>query len=713
MSSDGKMPVNPKLVLCSIVFTALAAMLPGAFADTAVKGTGFESTAIIEFTNNDTVEINTVRIWLASNAGDFKSFKTEQGWIGTKSASGLLVFTTTQPLKPGEAVKFGIKTEITDPGINWRTTDVNGNDLTTGKIFIEQESPTDTSKTEPPDTVQPAKTDFASAQFRIIPEDPKNGDDIRVVGDGFPSNTSLDFLIDGVKLESFTSDESGKILGRAKIPTDKQAGRVEFTLTDNKGNDKPLSIRLGQADSVMASSDMQQLTLTGGTNVVGPGDTATVSGTARPGTTVSITARDEAGNKIYEVAVPVNSQGNWSHETVIPPDTPNGIRTVEITNEQDVLTKTISITSTKTVHIMSPQTRYEPGATMFFNGTAEPGKHVEMAIKDPNGKEVFSQFLTVDTSGTLSFEYKTDQSSLKGTYVVIATQEQDTDILRIGLGAAPSGQIIGKFDKMNYATIDTAKLSLQGEARATISILILDPSDKVILTDSTVLGLDGKKDYEIKLSGYKSGVYSTELRYQGTAVKETFAVGLQTSSGPIQMQTTKQTYLLGDSILLLGKTNSNVLLRLEMYDPDGEINKRKDIFTDKDGRFSDDTFKIPPDAMQGTWTLRATSGSNHIESKINVVGTITQAFVISVDRPEPYHVNDIVTITGDGGPKSQTVILTIYDSDNTKITELNTYATNIGSFKLDWPVPTDAESDTYKAVAKIGNAVAETTFVVE
>ena len=45
------------------------------------KSIGFEETTIIEFQNNDnTSEIDTFRIWLGSDF-NFKSFKTERGWI--------------------------------------------------------------------------------------------------------------------------------------------------------------------------------------------------------------------------------------------------------------------------------------------------------------------------------------------------------------------------------------------------------------------------------------------------------------------------------------------------------------------------------------------------------------------------------------------------------------------------------------------------------
>lgn len=206
-----------------------------ASAETGAKSTNFEKTTIVEFTNNDTSEIQTVRMWLGKDSGEFKSFKSEKGWTGTKTPQGVLVFSTIDPLGVGESVKFGIKTEIAGPGINWKTIDAAGNELAVGKVL-----PGQTSTPPPPpqdNTVTPTpKVD--SATFRVIPESPKTGDTVRIVGDGFPPKTVFKFTIDDQPLEDIQTDEKGHISGTAKIPITKQADRVEFSLVDIQGNKK-------------------------------------------------------------------------------------------------------------------------------------------------------------------------------------------------------------------------------------------------------------------------------------------------------------------------------------------------------------------------------------------------------------------------------------------------------------------------------------------
>ena len=56
------------------------------------KSFSFEETTIIEFTNGGKEDVNSFRIWLGNDI-NFKSFKTESGWIGQKTPQGVIIFT--------------------------------------------------------------------------------------------------------------------------------------------------------------------------------------------------------------------------------------------------------------------------------------------------------------------------------------------------------------------------------------------------------------------------------------------------------------------------------------------------------------------------------------------------------------------------------------------------------------------------------------------
>ncbi|QLH09405.1 biofilm-associated protein [Candidatus Nitrosotenuis sp. DW1] len=701
-------------IAASILFSGV--ILSSAFADTPAKSTNFEKTTIIEFENNGNAQIKTVKMWLGQDSGAFKSFKTERDWTGTKTPQGMLVFSTEKPVSQGESVKFGIKTEVASPGINWKTIDASGNDISIGKAEPNTEQPIEviTPPVTPPPTQPTTKpsSNFDDATFRIIPEKPKNGDNIRIVGDGFPPNRQINFYIDNEIIDDFMTDDSGHLLGKAKIPINK-LDRVEFSLADADGNKKTISIRIDYVESQPVSPKEKHITVKEFPEIVQPGQTVHASGTGSPGSTLTITSKDPSGNKISEVAIPVDTQGNWSYDTVIPPSVGIGSRIVEISDGTDTITKTVSITDLSAVDITSSTTQYSPGDKMLFNVTATAGKPLEVVIKDPIGKEIFFDIIPVGDSGFVEFEFATDATSTKGTYVVLATQGSDTDVIRIGLGEPPGESIVGKFDKLNYSTSDKAKLTIQGPADANVSILILDPSDKVKVTDTATLGLDGRKDYEIDLAAYKSGVYSVVLKYQKSQDLAIFTVGLQLgAAGEIKMQTTKQEYQQGNGILVLGSAKPNSLLNLKFSDPTGATIRQKDVFTDKNGKFADSSFRIPADGAQGIWTVRAESGANYADVKISVAGTASNEFTVSVDKTS-YKPKDMIKISGVGGGKSQSVVVTVYNSANTKILDLNTFTTSEGIFKLDWIIPIDTPLGDYKLSAKTGSNVAEVTVSIQ
>jgi hypothetical protein len=114
------------------------------------KSVGFEKTTIVEFENTGGTDVQTFRLWLGSDFS-FKSFKTEKGWTGQKTPQGVLVFTTEIPVKPGESVKFGIKTDKEKPGINWKALDKKDEQIEIGKTLVS-DLPEPEKKTGEPST---------------------------------------------------------------------------------------------------------------------------------------------------------------------------------------------------------------------------------------------------------------------------------------------------------------------------------------------------------------------------------------------------------------------------------------------------------------------------------------------------------------------------------------------------------------------------------
>jgi len=321
------MHLSNKVIFLSLIFIASIFTIT-AFQEVhaqeslvTANSIGFKETTIIEFQNNDnTSEIETFRIWLGS-AFNFKSFKTERGWIGEKTPQGVIIFTTSAPLKSGEVVKFGIKTDKPKPGINWKALTDSEKQIAVGKTLVSE-----SSVIEPDGKTSSTNMGvLEDSTFRLIPEKPSVGSSIRVTGENFGENQKLDFYIGTKKIESFQTDGNGHFIFTSSIPENQIAERVDFKIKDSKGNEKSLSLRIGDVGDRMISSDNIPLSIHATPPVVYRGNSITVAGTGPPGTTVTGTTKNESGEVITTIAIDVDLDGKWSYDALIPIDTPGGV----------------------------------------------------------------------------------------------------------------------------------------------------------------------------------------------------------------------------------------------------------------------------------------------------------------------------------------------------------------------------------------------------
>ncbi len=697
------------LVTTIFTFTATPELLAQSQSVTA-KSIGFEETTIIEFQNNDnTADINTFRVWLGSDF-NFKSFKTERGWTGEKTSQGVIIFTSSTPLDTGEIVKFGIKTDKPKPGINWRALANNDQEIAVGKTLVSDSPPPVKSTVK---TSSDGSGVLKDSTFRLIPEKPSVGSSIRVTGDNFGANTNLDFYIGTKKLQSFETDDNGHFIITSAIPEDLSADRVDFKIKDSEGNEKTISLRLGVESDKMVSSDIVPLTMSPTPTIVYRGNTVTVTGTGTPGSTVTATIKNENGEVRTSLAVPVNSDGKWALNRVVPIDTPFGTYTAEISDGSNIIKRTWVVESSQQIQINPTQLKFDPGETITFNGTVKPNVDLEIVVEDPQGTEFYTEVMTVGASGEVNISVDTIPSDVEGTYVLFATQGDDTAIVLVGLGELPEVKLVAKTDKLNYSQGGTVMIEIQGPPSSTLSLLIADPSDKKKFSDTIVLGPEGRMDYELDLTGYTSGVYTAVLSRGNSQINEVFSVGLQTGSGEISVRTTKDTYHPGDSILILGETSKNVLLTLELRDPDGKSVKSKETFTNKDGVFSLETFRIPLDAQVGIWTVHAKSGANFDDAKLTVQGDADEGIIVFVDNIVASPGGKMVTIKGYGAKVSQQVIITVFSENAEQITKLTIFSTQEGDFSTIWLADSKTPPGTYTLKVKDAVNEAQTTVVLK
>ena len=701
------------ILLSILVFSIGFGVMPSVYSESVTaKSVAFEETTIIEFENEGADDINSFRIWLSSDF-NFKSFKTEKGWTGEKTLQGVIVFSSAEPVKPGESIKFGVKTDKVSSGINWKALDKSGEQIGTGKSIANELQEPVTTKIEKTNTSEGILSDSV---FRIIPEKPNVGSTIRVTGDNFGSLEEFDFLIDSRKIGTFVTNEEGHFMTTMKIPSEIDADRINFVVKDSKNEEKKISLRLGDTESRVPEEDNIKLTVKGIPNIMHRGDLLEISGTGQPGSAISAKVQNPSGEIINTRTAEVSSKGTWELDepVIVPLDTPFGEYSAEISDGRETIFEKWKVESSKLIVIAPESVRFEPGETMRYTGTGIPDTPMELILEDPLGDEKFADIIEVDNSGEIEFEYETIANvDREGTWTLIATQNKNKEFIFAGLGENPTIPVNFEFDKLNYKSSETAIITLTGKPSDMLSMLIVDPSDKPKgETISIQLQPDGRAIYELDLDKYSSGVYTAVVSKGSTKSSEIFTVGLQTGSGDIDINTTKQEYGPGDSVLILGDTNPNVLLTIILYDENGDEIKSKETFSDKNGRIAEEGFRIPSNAEPGMWQLKAISGSNFDMVEFEITAVQQEGMIINVSEgTEISGVGKNITIKIMGA--QGTVEIDIFNDKEEVIEHLEFPASSEGEINQPWIIPKDTVPGTYEIRANDSRDSAKTTFVVD
>ncbi|MEK0339666.1 MAG: biofilm-associated protein [Nitrosopumilus sp.] len=702
-----------------LLFSILIITIPSNIyaEEVSVKSFAFEETTIIEITNDSNEQVNSFRIWLGSDFS-FKSFKTEKGWVGEKTPQGVIIFTSSETIKPGESVKFGIKTDKVKPGINWKALDKGDNQISIGKV-LPRELPDVVQNTKPKqDQIQ--VYDLSESIFRIVPEKPNVGSSIRVTGDKFAAYQEFDFYINSKKIGSFETDKDGHFMTTMKIPKDQKADRVDFKIIDKNGGEKKISLRIGEIDNRIPETQNIKLTIKGIPDVIHRGDFLEIFGTGDPGSAITAEIANSDGEIINSRTAEIDNKGDWKLDEpiIIALDTPFGKYSATITDGRQNILKHWIVESDKVIIITSSSLKFDPGEVMKFNGTALPNNPIELVLEDPLGKEIFSDIIQIDDSGFVEFEFPTTQSILEGTYTLIATQGKEKEFIFAGIGQLPSIPVNLEFDKLNYKAGDTAIISLIGKGSDIVSLLIIDPSDRQKGdTISITLQPDGRGSYSLNLDGYASGVYNAIVSKGNTKNTEMFAVGLQTGSGEIQITAVKDEYKPSESILILGNTkHGDVLVTLTLINEKGEKVKSKEIFAikgDKGGQISDDSFRIPSNAVPGQWKIKAVSGSNFYDFMFEVIpDVVVTGMIVSFEgiTNQPV-IGDLFNFKVIGTQGS--ILLEIYNDSSELVAEIGPLVGSAGYIITPWAIPDDFEPGTYTLIANDAHNSSTTTFVYQ
>ena len=694
------------LLVSSIIFVS---SFENSFADEVIAtSTGFEDSTILELKNSrgNTAEIDTVRIWLSGD-NEFKSFKTEEGWMGKNTPQGVIVFTSQNEVAPGQSVKFGIKTIENNPVINWKALDSKGEIISSASTTVTK---SEGSENKPELNEPKIVTIKENSNFRFIPEKPASGSDFRVVGEDFVPNQSLDFYIGNELEKSVKVNSDGKILFTSKLPVILDDERTEFILRDSGGNEKTLSIRIPQLEN-REIADVIKLSLGNTPQEAKRGEVITLEGMATPNTTLTITSKDINGDILAIDTIQVKFDGKWSYDNLVSPELDLGTVSIEIDDGKSKALRNIEVISAKLINIKSTETSIDAGNTIVFEGSAIPNQEMSIIIEDAINTEIFSRTVSVGESGIVNFNVEIPRGSVEGTYILSAFQGNESGIATFGVGQEPEPILIVRPTKLNFASGETINVEIQGPVNSQVSIILIDSADREKFSDTLNLGPDGKEVYKIESNDLPNGAFTMNAKRGESSGSAIFTIGLTTGSGAISMQTTRDDYDRGEQILILGNTGAiNILLDITISDPDGKIIKKIETFSDRFGVFKVDNFRIPVDATIGKWNINAKSGGNFKDIEFSVSGE-NKELEIFTDKSN-YNTNELMNLAGSGARLSATVTIKIFDSEGIEIDELNITAKSNGEYLTMWQIPADLESGEYEITIDDGASNTSTKFTI-
>ena len=673
------------------------------------KSHSFENTTIIQFTNDGTEGLKSFRIWLSDIS--FKSFKSENGWAAQKLPQQVIVFTAAEPIKPGEIVKFGIKTDKPKPDINWKAIGIEGNQIDTGKTLAEtlQNIPNDNEE-----SIQPSPGILSESNFRIIPEKPRVGSTIRVTGDSFVPNSNLELFLNENKLKSFQTDENGHFMLTTKIHEYRyiHSEQINFIVKDQQGKDKTINVQLYEEKEKITSSTKIALTVSEISDQFNADETFMISGKAQPDGTIIAKIKNSQGKLLSSETKNVDSEGQWSFSYHIQPDTAFGDYSLEITDGKDTITKSWSVVLAKDIQISPTKLKFKVGEPLKFNGIASPNETIDIILEDPKQNIVLAQSITVRQSGIVEIEYPTQPSSLEGTYVLFVFQDKQLEIAIAGLGEFPRNKLAAKMDKLNYNLGDVATIGITSQASENLELSIIDQGEKNWFSDTLQIGIDGKINYELNMTEFPPGIYTTAISLGGFQTTELFTVGLPTGFVQIDLDIIKKVYSPGQSILVIGKSAPNIIVNLFLIDPNGILVQKIESFTNQRGEILIKDLTVPHNAIFGQWIIRAESGSQFANIEFPVDPSEEIELWVRATEIFSTPIGKFVTLEG-FGLDEQSIKIIITDPEGSSVWETQVRSTKDGEFSLFWAVPENATSGTYSVTVEAASGeTANTSFAL-
>jgi 5-hydroxyisourate hydrolase-like protein (transthyretin family) len=482
----------------------------------------WKNTTVVKIENSKENIYSIKLIWLTLQNGVIESFKSANGWSAdTASNPNTVQFRAEKdPLKPGESVTFGIKSDQKNPIFKWLILDEDGDELGSGILDVakseaKEEKPADSGSNgksqEIPKEEKPAtdgekpstpKVPTVPPDIQISPEVAKPGRVVRIIGEGFTPNSKLTVLFDGKPVIRLNIGADGTLKGRVLIPKDTVAGAHQISVSDTAGRaaNLPVTVKIDEKRVELIVKTEQQS--------YRQGELVKITGTGKAGAAVQLTVNNPTGIAILSSAVPVDKEGKYSAFVPLSEDaTPGDYEIIVFQEARSVKTafKVLTISGFQ-MSVVTDKFEYKQGENVKISGKAAPNKEVSVRVLAPDGSEVFNNVVKTDSSGSYEVVMPVSPQSVLGKYSVVIKVESEEITITFTI-AQGSVKLTIQTDREDYREGELVRISGKGKANDKVSIIIKTPKEELIKM-STNTKTDGSYSaLWLVPSSAKSGIY--------------------------------------------------------------------------------------------------------------------------------------------------------------------------------------------------------------
>lgn len=465
-----------------------------------ITANSWKTITVIKIENSKDNIYNAKLVWLTLENGVIKSYKAERGWnVETSSNPNTIQFSTdTNVVKPDESVRFGIKSDQTNPIFKWVAIDEDGDELGSGTLDVvkamqEKAAASSSSTTNnpptqkkntnpsPPKSEEKPSTPTKNPAIAISPDIVRPGLFVRILGEGFMPDSRISVLFDGKLIETLKTDSDGMIKYRIKIPDAAVKGAHQIAVSDNSGRAANLPI------TVHIEEQTIRFTVSTEQPAYKRGELVKIMGVGKAGAAVSLKAVDPAGNSIFSSAIPVDKNGNYTAFIPLSATAITGEYMISALQDARTITTTFKVLteSGSEMSIVTDKFEYRQGESVIISGQTLSNKDVSIKVLDPNNAEIFTTTVKSNTNGTFSATMILPGSTSLGKYSVAVKTSNEEISLNFSVGRGNITLTV-QTDKTEYRDGELVRISGKGKPNDRVSIIILTPKeDRIPMSANT------------------------------------------------------------------------------------------------------------------------------------------------------------------------------------------------------------------------------------